>query len=179
MSNCPIEIKKKYPRRFVFKDPKTKKILSEGVATNALLPIYQVGAGREHWKGVEWLEHKSGLKEFRFMYWTRKISPDGLSGEVAKEETSKLESICRMCGRKFINLDHSGWKKPTDDPRIVHLREDHGLDVIRLGDRFETKRSGLRNAGQKNWKWGQFNLCLTKERFNELIKTMKGEGWLR
>jgi len=103
---APIEIRSKYPRKFVFRDVDRETILSEGEATKALLPIHHIGdAGREYWKGVERLEHKRGLREFRFMYWTRKI-------------------------------------------------------------------------GQKNWNWGQFNLCLTDEQLNQLINSMKKEGWL-
>jgi len=105
LSNIPIEIRKKYPRPFVFKDVDGKTILSTGRATDVLL-LHHVGdAGREYWKGVEKLEHARGLNEFRFMYWARKI-------------------------------------------------------------------------GQKDWKWGQFNLCLTEAQFTKLLDAMKQKGWL-
>lgn len=53
----------------------------------------------------------------------------------------KLESKCVYCEATF-DIDRINMKKPTDDPRIVHLQEKHkdkGLeDEIRLRNHFET-----------------------------------------
>lgn len=54
----------------------------------------------------------------------------------------KLKSTCRKCGETFT-VNRSNMKKPTDDPRVLHLREELGDDsIIRLGDHFETTRVG-------------------------------------
>ena len=53
---------------------------------------------------------------------------------------AKLKSRCKTCG-KIFNVDRSVMKKPTDDPRILHLRQElNDNAIIRLGDRFETIR---------------------------------------
>ncbi|MFH1774624.1 MAG: hypothetical protein ABH874_06660 [Methanobacteriota archaeon] len=30
----------------------------------------------------------------------------------------------------------------------------------------------------KKWRWGQFNVCMDKDAFTELIKQMKEKGWI-
>ena len=46
-------------------------------------------------------------------------------------------------------------KKPTDDPRILHLRKELGDDsIIRLGDHFETTRTGKQPKAPKAPKRG-------------------------
>ena len=82
----------------------------------------------------------------------------------------RLISKCRKCEnigktKFFLIKDRKGMRKPTDDPRIVHLQVHHGMgDEIRLRKHFETA------------KW---NVNLTEKQFNELGKLMKKKGWLR
>lgn len=81
----------------------------------------------------------------------------------------RLISKCGICEKKgqtrfFLIDDRQIFRKPTDDPRIVHLQVDHGMvNEIRLRNHFETA------------KW---NLTLTEEQFNELGKLMKKESWI-
>ena len=58
-----------------------------------------------------------------------------------------FESVCtfvekdgKRCGKRFI-IDRSHYRKPTDDPRIRHLQEYHGMkSEIRLRNRFKNER---------------------------------------
>lgn len=53
---------------------------------------------------------------------------------------ARLKSGCKTCG-KIFSMDRSLMRKPTDDPRVLHLRQELNDDtIIRLGDHFETIR---------------------------------------
>ena len=53
----------------------------------------------------------------------------------------KLISKCRKCGKEFT-VDKTKMPNPLDDPRVLHLRKEHNLDTIRLGNNFETTKLG-------------------------------------
>lgn len=62
-----------------------------------------------------------------------------------RRSTNIFESVCtvekdgKKCSKKF-RIDRSHYRKPTDDPRIEHLRVDHGMKgEIRLRKRFKNR----------------------------------------
>ena len=54
-----------------------------------------------------------------------------------------------------------------------------GVEKIDFGDGIQFRfMYWTRKVGTKNWVWGQFNLCLSKDLLEKLLKEMERKGWI-